>query len=256
MVWYKSWLDTRWRFLIPLGILVVNIWGLILEYPHVAGVLRTVQVQPDALTVSGALGRAILESVAAERTYRGYIWYQWFRNNLSQLGTLFAILLGSGSLLSGSTGTGTMFTLSLPASRTSWLAARAAVGLGESIALAVIPSVAIVVLSPLVGERYAMTDAVVQALCLFVVGAAFFSLAFLLSTMFNDTWRPMLIAGGIAIVVSVCESQFALNGPFRVMSAATYFAAGSLPWIGLLLSATAAAALLYGAARNVARHDF
>jgi hypothetical protein len=256
MVWYKSWLDTRWRFLIPLGVLVINIWGLILEYPHVAGLLRTVQIQPDALSQTGALGRTILESVTAERTYRGYIWYQWFRNNLSQLGTLFAVLLGSGSLLSGSTGTGTLFTLSLPASRNGWLAARAAVGLVESVVLALIPSIEIVLLSPLVGERYAMSDAVVQALCLFVVGAVFFSLAFLLSTMFNDTWRPMLIAGGIAIVISVCESQLALNGPFRVMSAASYFASGSVPWAGLFLSAAAAGALLYGAARNVAHHDF
>jgi hypothetical protein len=256
MVWYQSWLDTRWRFLIPLAVLVVNIWGLILEYPHVAGLLRTVQIQADALSQTGALGRTILESVAAERTYRGYIWYQWFRNNLSQLGTLFAILLGSGSLLSGSTGTGTMFTLSLPASRNGWLAARAALGLAESVALAVIPSIAIVLLSPLAGQQYAIADAVVQSLCVFIVGAMFFSLAFLLSTMFNDMWRPLLVAGGVAIVVSVCESQFALNGPFRVMSAASYFAAGSVPWLGLLLSVLIAGALLYGAARNVARHDF
>ena len=103
MLWYKSWLDTRWRFLIPLAVLVINIWGLLIEYPHIANLLRTVHIQPDALSESGVLGRQILESVAAERTYGGYIWYQWFRQNLSQLGTLCAVLLGSGSV-----------TLSLP----------------------------------------------------------------------------------------------------------------------------------------------
>ena len=76
MLWYKSWLDTRWRFLIPLAVLVINIWGLLIEYPHVANLLRTVHIQPDALSESGVLGRQILESVTAERTYRGYIWYQ------------------------------------------------------------------------------------------------------------------------------------------------------------------------------------
>lgn len=214
------------------------------------------QLQPDAVSQTGALGRAILESVAAERTYRGYIWFQWFRNNLSQLATLFTIVLGSGSLLSSAAGAGTLFTLSLPRSRNSWLAVRAAVGLGEALVLTLVPSIAIVLLSPLVGQEYALDDAVIHAICVFIVSTMFFGLAFLLSTMYLDIWRPLLITGGVAIVLSVCESQFALNGPFRVMSASSYFTSGALPWLGLTLSAITAAALLYGAALNVARHDF
>jgi hypothetical protein len=256
MLWYKSWLDTRWRFLIPLAILVLNIWGLILEYPHVASLLRTVRLEPDALSQSGVLGRVIVESVAAERTYRGYIWFQWFRQNLSQMGTLFAVLLGSGSLLSGSSGGGTMFTLSLPASRNRWLVARAAVGLGESLVLTLIPSLAIPLLSPLIGQQYEVADALVHAACLFTVGAVFFSLAFLLSTVFADIWRPLLIACGVAVALSLCESRLDLNGFFRVMSGSTYFAAGAIPWIGLLTSAAMSAAMLYGAAVSVARRDF
>jgi hypothetical protein len=253
---FKSWLDTRWRFLIPLAILVLNIWGLIFEYPHVASLLRTVHLEPDALSENGVLGRAIAESVAAERTYRGYIWFQWFRQNLSQMGTLFAVLLGSGSLLSGSSGSGTMFTLSLPASRNRWLAARAAIGLGESLMLALIPALEIALVSPLIGQQYAIGDAVVHAACVFTVGAVFFSLAFLLSTVFTDLWRPLLIACGTAVVLSLCESRLDLNGLFRVMSASTYFADGSIPWVGLLISAVMSAAMLYGASVNVARRDF
>jgi hypothetical protein len=256
MLWYKSWLDTRWRFLIPLAILLLNIWGLIFEYPHVASLLRTVHLEPDALSETGVLGRAILESVAAERSYRGYIWFQWFRQNLSQMGTLFAVLLGSGSLLSGSSGSGTLFALSLPASRNQWLAARAAIGLSESLMLALIPSLGISLVSPLIGQQYRIADAAVHAACLFTVGAVFFSLAFLLSTVFTDIWRPLLIACGAAVVLSLCESGLDLNGLFRVMSASTYFAAGSIPWIGLLISAVMSAAMLYGASINVARRDF
>jgi hypothetical protein len=256
MLWYKSWLDTRWRFLIPLAILAINIWGLLIEYPHVANLLRTVQIQPDALTESGTLGRQILESVAAGRSYRGYVWYQWFRQNLSQLGTLFAVLLGSGSLLAGSSGAGTMFTLSLPASRNQWLTARAASGLAQSLALMVIPSLEIPLLSPTIGQHYAVTDALVHAMCLFIVSAMFFSLAFLLSTEFGDIWRPLLVAGGVAVVLSLIESRYELNGVFRVMSGSTYFSAGSIPWIGLLLSAVLSLAMLYGASVNVARKDF
>jgi hypothetical protein len=254
MLWYKSWVDTRWRFVIPLVVLIVNIWGLILEYPRVAELLRTVQLQPDTVSQTGALGRAILESVAAERTYRGYIWYQWFRNNLSQLAIMFAVLLASGNLLSG--GAGTLFTLSLPRSRTAWLTTRAILGLAQSLILALVPSMAIVVLSPAIGQQYALTDAMVHAVCAFIVSAMFFGLAFLLSTIYADMWRPLLMAGGVAIVISVIESQLAVNGPFRVMSASSYFSDGAIPWLGLVLSAVITAALLYGAALNVARHDF
>ena len=254
MLWYKAWLDTRWRFVIPLVVLVVNVWGLILEYPPVADLLRSVQLQPDALAQSGALGRAILESVGAERTYRGYIWYQWFRNNLSQLSILFAVLLGSGNLLSGAAGT--LFTLSLPRSRHAWLATRAVLGLGQSLTLALVPSVAVVFLSPLIGQHYALADAMVHAVCVFIVSAMFFGLALLLSTIYADMWRPLLMAGGAAIVISVTESRLAVNGPFRVMSAASYFVDGVIPWLGLVLSAIVAGALLYSAAVNVARHDF
>jgi len=202
------------------------------------------------------LGRAILESVAAERTYRGYIWFQWFRQNLSQMGTLFAVLLGSGSLLSGSSGGGTMFTLSLPASRNRWLAARAAIGLGESLLLVLIPSLEICLVSRLIGQQYGLADAVVHSVCLFIAGTVFFSLAFLLSTVFTDIWRPLLITCGVAVVLSLCESSLDMNGLFRVMSASTYFAAGSIPWTGLLISVVMSAAMLFGASVNVARRDF
>ena len=40
------------------------------------------------------------------------------------------------------------------------------------------------------------------------------------------------------------------------MSAEVYFRGGGLPWLGLLASAAVSAAMLYGAARNIARQDF
>ena len=41
-----------------------------------------------------------------------------------------------------------------------------------------------------------------------------------------------------------------------MLSAASYFRSGHLPWIGLLLSLAASAALLFAAARTLARRDF
>jgi hypothetical protein len=256
MLWYKSWLDTRWRFVVPLVIVVINVWGLLLEYPQAAGVLSSVNVTPDALTRSGALGRTILEEVTAQRTYRGYVWYQWFRNNLTDFGTLFAVLLGSGSLLSAPSGAGTLFTLSLPVSRQRWLVSRVTLGLCELLVLVVLPSLAIVAISPAIGQQYAAVDALVHAFCVFTVSAVFFSLAFLLSAAFPDIWRPFLIAGGTAIALSIGESQLDIYGLFRVMSGGSYFTDGSIPWIGLFISVLSSAALLYAALTIISTREF
>ncbi len=54
----------------------------------------------------------------------------------------------------------------------------------------------------------------------------FFSLAFLLSTVFSDVWRPLLIALCAAVVLALCENVFrglSRYGLFRVMSAEVYF---------------------------------
>jgi hypothetical protein len=40
------------------------------------------------------------------------------------------------------------------------------------------------------------------------------------------------------------------------MNGEVYFRTGQLPWIGLLASATASGAMLYGAAATIARRDF
>ena len=252
MLWYKSWLDTRWRFLIPLAILFINAWGLVIEYAPVANVFSSIQVET---TGSGVLGRAIREELDAQRTYAGYIWYQWFRSNLITMGTLCAALLGSGNLLAGSSGSG-LFTLSLPASRTRWVATRATLGLVQSFALALIPSLAIPMMSPTIGQHYDLTTAVVHAICAFVVSAVFFSLAFLLSTVFPDIPRPLLIACGVAVLIGLIESQFDLYGLFRVMSGTTYFRTGSVPWLGLLISGALSASLLVAASVNITRKDF
>jgi hypothetical protein len=252
MVWYKAWLDTRWRFVVPLVVLVFNIWGLVYEYAPIAHVLPTLHADSVG---GGALGRAIQEGIAAEHTYQGFIWYQWFRQNLMQIGTLCAALLGSGNLLSGRTGSA-LFTLSMPASRNRWLAVRATMGLGQSFALALVPSMVFPLMSPAIGQHYDLATAIVHAICAFAVSAVFFSLAFLLSTVFPDIPRPLLIVCGVAIVLGLIETQFDLHGLFHVMSGSTYFHTGSLPWAGLLISGVLSATLLGGAAINIARKDF
>jgi hypothetical protein len=254
MLWYKAWLDTRWRFLIGLALLVVAACGIVYSYLQVHELLRAFETPP--LANGSGPGQRILADMENYRTYEGYVWSQWFDQNFSMLSTLCAALLGSGSALSGS-GRGLLFSLALPVSRRSWVGARAALGIAQLLVLTIVPSLAIVLLSPVIGQTYAAGDALVHGFCMFVGASVFFGVAALLSTVFNDVWRPLLLTCALAFAIGIGElvlpSQYGL---FDVMSAATYFRGGSLPWLGVIVSAAATAGLLYAAAANVERRDF
>jgi len=255
MLWHKSWLDTRWRFLIGFALMVGGAVVVVALYAKV----RTLLPQLSTLDVgSGELGKKIREAAELQRTYPGFIWSQWFRQTPTQTGTLFAILLGSGGLLSHGS-SGRLFTLSLPVSRAALVGARAATGLVEWAAIALVPSLLIPLLSPSVGESYPLGASLVHALCIFVGGAVFFSLAVLLSTTFSDLWRPLLIALTVAIVGGCIELVFVgptRFGTFCVMTGENYFRTGAVPWGGLALNAAAAGAMLYGATVALERQDF
>jgi ABC-2 type transport system permease protein len=255
MFWHKAWLETRNRFLVGLGLLLCSVVFVVSTYPQVA---RLVPLA-STMTVSGEIGRQIREAVLLQRDYRGYIWSQWFRQNAAQLATLFAVLLGTGGLLSQGSRGAALFTLSLPASRRRLLGIRAASGLGELFALAVVPSLVVPLFSPLVGERYAVDAALVHGVCLFVGAAVFFSLTFLLSTSLEGMWAPLLIVLSLAIVLALCGAVFrdlARYGIFAVMSGETFFRTGRVPWTGLIVCAAASAAMLYAASLAFAKQDF
>ncbi|MDP2318180.1 MAG: hypothetical protein Q8O42_02415 [Acidobacteriota bacterium] len=255
MLWYKTWLETRSRFLAGLVVLMFSAGSTVLLYPQMSQLLPAV----SETQFSGAIGRQVREALELSRTYEGYVWLQWFVNNMPKTWALFAILLGAGGLLSQSTRGGAMFTLSLPVSRERLLDIRAGAALSELLILAIVPSVLVVLLSPSIGQSYSLADALVYSLCMFTAGTVLFSLTFLLSTVFDDIWRPALIVVGVATCVSFMEqaiqglSRYSL---FGVMSAESYFRDGAVPWMGLLITASASAAMLYLARINMARHDF
>jgi len=253
MLWYKSWLETRWRFLAGLVLLMLSACSVVVMYPQVLKLMPAVPKD-----VGGPLGRLIQESADLSRTYRGYIWSHWFRDSLLNTWTIFAVLLGTGGLLSQASGGGALFTLSLPATRNRLAGVRAATGLAELLVLAVAPSIVLLAASPSIGQTYSLADALIHSLCLFVGGAVFFNVAFLLSAVFADVWRPLVIALCSAVAMGVFEQVFRdwPLGILRVMSAEAYFRHGTVPWLGLVVSGALSAALLFVATRNLARQDF
>jgi ABC-2 type transport system permease protein len=255
MLWYRTWLETRWRFLAGLALLILSAAGVVFAYRQVAALMPLV---PNVESNS-ELGRRIHEAAALAREYRGYVWVQWFRQSLANTWTVFAVLLGTGGLLAQTANGSALFTLALPVTRRRLMGIRAATGLAELLALTLVPSLVITLLSPAIGERYSLVATLVHSACFFIGGTVFFSLAFLLSTVWADIWRPLLVALCAAVVLSLCEqvsTGFARYGIFHVMSGEEYFRNGAVPWIGLAITATVSAVMVYGAFVNIERRDF
>jgi ABC-type transport system involved in multi-copper enzyme maturation permease subunit len=256
MLWYKSFLETRSRFLIGLVILLMSVCGTVYAYPRVE---RLLPMMPAAATAGGGLvAERIREIAGLSATYRGYIWAQVLRQNLTQMFSLFAVLLGAGGLATQGA-RGALFTLSLPVSRNQLLGVRTATGLAELAALSFVPLLLLPLISPAVGQHYALADTLIHGLCLFVAGAVLFSAACLLSTIFHDQWRPILIVCFVAAVLGIAEPFFgelSRYSLFGTMDGEMYFRGGGVPWLELLASAAVSAALLFAASRNLARQDF
>ena len=252
MLWHKSWLDTRWRFLGGLAVMACSAVAIVLAYPRLMALANSTTI--DA---SGPFAEEIQEAIGLSREYRGYIWGQWFRQTPIQLMVLIAALLGSGGLVGQSNPRSQLFTLSLPVSRARLVGVRAATGVAQLFAVAMLPALLIPVLSPAVGQSYAVGTALVHALCLFVAAAVFFSLALLLSTVFDDVWKPLVITLVAAVLAGVFEYGVGFgDGTFHTMTGERYFRSGSLPWVGLSLSASAAAAMVYVSVLSLQRRDF
>lgn len=255
MLWYKTWLETRWRFIIGLAVLFVSATSTVLVYSRVVEMLPLV----PKLDLGGELGRRVAEAIDLVRTYRGYIWSQWFLQNLPKSWALFAALLGTGGLLAQSSGGGALYTLSLPTTRTRLLGIRATTGLAELFVMAFLPSLLVPILSLAVGRTYSVADTLIHSACLFIAGSVIFTFTLLLSTVFSDVWRPPLIVLCAAALLGLFEqvvrgmSRYSL---FGIMSGEAYYRSGSVPWIGLLASAALSALLFHAATRNLARRDF
>jgi hypothetical protein len=262
MAWAKAWHDTRWRFAIFFAVLVALTCFHVLEWPRVHSLLATLDpsarggVHPPGAIVDERVRNAIAEAVEAEKTFRGYVWHQWFDQNFASCVVLFAALLGSGSALSTS-GRGLLLSLALPVARGGWLQARAAVGLAQVLALALVPPLLIPLLAPAVGASYSVTEALVHGALIFVLGSVFLAVAVLASAIVDDFGRAVVITAVAAFGIGYSELLLSRgHGLFHALTGGAYFRAGTLPWPELVIGVVLTAALIYGAAAHLARRDF
>jgi ABC-2 type transport system permease protein len=252
MLWYKAWRDTRWRFLIGLGLLICTALICVLVYPSMRGQFGLVL----AAGRTGLLADQINRVTRLSGTFRGYIWVQFISQNLFNLWTVFAVLLGAEAPFSRR---GAVFTLSLPVSRRRLCAVRMATDLAELGLLALIPMLLIVLLAPAIGQTYTLGDALVHGMHMLAGGAVFYCLALLLSTVFDDRWRPIVITLAVAVIIVHCKVLIPGLAPFSpagVIDGERYFQTGTPSWAGLFTWLCVSAGILYGSVRSVELRDF
>ena len=255
MLWQHAFLETRWRFLSGLVLCTISAAFVVLGYPQVAATAAGLAQPPAGDTM---LGREIAAALEMAKRFDSYVWSQWFQKNGAQLGSFFAVLIGTGGLLSHTTAA-RLFTLSLPVSRQQLLGARAAAGLGQVAALSLVPAAVIVVVAPLIAKSFPVLDALAYALCAFAGGAFFFSLAFFFSSMFGSMWPPVVLALCAGAALSALDQITGGSGGFsllQMMHGESYYYGRGLPWPTLMVSAGVSAALLYAGTRLIDRQDF
>jgi ABC-type transport system involved in multi-copper enzyme maturation permease subunit len=251
MLYYKAWVETRWRFGLGLVVLLCAAAMTVLYYDRLLALLP----QLGSTNLDDEVKRQITRSAELMRDFRGYIWSQWFLRTFPQTWSIFAGLLGSGGLIHSSRG-GALYMMSMPVSRTRLLATRAAVGLAEIFALAMVPALAIPLLAPLAGYHYAIGDALAHGLLFFISGAAYFALAFFLSTQLTEVWRPFVSILVVSFVDQLARDRSWPASLFQVMSAEPYFRGTGLPWIGLVVSVGLSIGFFYAAHVSFSRRDF
>ena len=251
MLWHKAWIDTRWRFLIGLGVLV----GLAIENVFYFSSAQTVIL--GVVGATGWLTNQLREIAQLSQSFGGYIWVQFVRQNLAQTWIILAVLLGAEGLVSGRRGG--VFTLSLPVSRGRLCAVRVATDLAELALLALVPMVVVSLAAPAAGHSYALSDALIYGLGLFLGGAIFYALALWLSTVFNDRWRPIVISLAVAAGLIVWRSltpALSAFSPLSILAGESYFRTGQPAWAGLVAWPLVSAGLIFAAVRCIQRRDF
>lgn len=253
MLWYKAWLETRWRFVVGMALLLCFGAVVVLTHPLLE------QIKVELPNLPGGLNEQVREALALMASYEGYVWSQWFGKNLLQFWTLFAVLLGAGGLATEASRGTALWTLSLPVTRRRLLGVRAGVGAAELLALAIVPTLLVWALSPLVGQRYSLADALAYALMTFAGGMFFYGLALLLSTLFGDQLKPILVGMAVSIAmgaVALFSRRLAEYSVYNVMSGQKYYAEGVPPWAGLTVCLALAALMFYASLRVLERRDF
>lgn len=236
MLWYKTWLETRSRFLTCLATLTI-FCGVFVG--HAQGLIRP-EWKADFY-------RLLFVS-------QQFIVIMWI---------LAVVLLGMGGIVrERALGTSSL-TLSLPVSRAHLIHIRVGMGVLEAITLAVVPWTTIFLVSSLSRMPILVAQVGFYVLLLVGGGLVYFAMAILVSSLVEGEYTAPAVAFGLVLLTAIVFDAWLrpfnlwrlVSGDFYI-DRQTYLLSWPFPWLGTLASLSAAALMLLAAVRVIQKREF
>jgi ABC-type transport system involved in multi-copper enzyme maturation permease subunit len=245
MLVYKSWLETRWRFLAGLSLLaLISVYAV---FQATDTIRAREQLQP---------GEPII--------YAQYIWILLQHGYLQVFWIFSALMLGLGGIWReqaiGSAG----FTLALPVTRQQIVWSKASVGLAQLFVLALVAPLIISAISPLTGNAYPVEQSLPFALLMFGGGVVFYGGAFLLSHLMQGEFAtPALGLSAVLIFYLITRfpqmesvNLFDLMSGKHYLNRMTFLLNSNFPWSILGISFLTAILIIFLTGRIIKTRDF
>jgi ABC-2 type transport system permease protein len=248
VLWYKAWLETRARFLTSVATLTI-FCGLFI---HHALYIACSNSFPCGQGLTHPPKQEDLHFLlAVTQNYVVIIW------------VLAVVLLGMGGIVREKALGTSSLTLSLPVSRARLLAVRIALGVAQSIVLAVVPWVMIFLVSRQAGVPVSITQAGIYVLLLVGGGLVYFAMAILISSLVAGEYTAPALAFGIVLLPAIVFDMWLrrfnvwrlITGDFSI-DRRTYLLSTHLPWAGILASLSAAVLMLFASTIVLQKREF
>lgn len=236
MLWYKSWLETKPRFLTSLATL--TLFCAVFVY-HAQGFVR-----PEWT-------RDLNRLLFVNQQFLVIIW------------VLSVVLLGMGGIIREKAIGTSSLTLGLPVGRMRLLISRIGVGLLEAIALGLVPWLAVVGVMSIVRKPILVSQVTSYVVLLVAGGLVFFAMGVLVSSLVGGEYTAPALAFGVVLLVAIIsDAWFREYSVWRLVSGdlsinrSTYLLPQHLPWLGILASLFVALLMMVTSVFSVQRRDF
>jgi putative exporter of polyketide antibiotics len=220
MLLYKSWLETRLRFLCGLLLILATVSHTVLGAPNT---LRQVEQQMPW----------------EHMLFAQYLWLTIYNGSLLAAWVILAVVLSNGGLRKEESSGASEFTLSLPVRRSTFLQAQSLTALAELFVLGFVPAILIPWQSRLAGLTFPIKQPLRYGVLLVCAGVVFHGWSFLLAQLTGNEATSLTISlssiGAFFVLVKRIRALDSLD-IFDIMSGAdfldrhTFILHGPLPW--------------------------
>ena len=259
-LFYKTWLETRTRFLTAVVVTIAVCGFFTLAHSWIETMWHRDLIEHPEYDNPPWFLRVM-------RDYPFYLYHYVYADFFQKIWVFLAILLGVGGLSREAAHGSAGFTLSLPVSRRRLFGARALIAVAELFALALLALGAILIGSWIMGLPYPIGHGVTHLASLFTGGLLFLAASLCLSEFVEGENTPVIVALGAVGLLYFLMQPYVDGAPldwFAVPFAIPKLMAGppditrasDIAWLGFLASVGVAALLVALATHRTSTSDY